>query len=305
MARRERLKDARTIDKPTPIPEESPLSKPTFIATPSAPEEGDAAPAGRTTLADLLRLFDPDAPNRPEAGDEAARTAVSMRRVKAGANLIRMGAPAMALYFVRTGTFKISRVDEDGYEQVLAFAGRGEVIAYEAICQDAYPTNAVALEDATAYVVPKADLANFCRAVPAFEMALHRAASAALVRTNDLVDVMAAVSSEVRLARFLLQLSRKMAQAGQSPRRFILRMGRRDIASLLGVAHETVSRSFGSLAMARVLHVDDRDVEILDLDALRAYARCTRRAHEDPMAPRPGRLAAAPHRMPGRQSLAA
>jgi CRP-like cAMP-binding protein len=233
MARRERLKDARTIDKPTPIPEESPLSKPTFIATPSAPEEGDAAPAGRTTLADLLRLFDPDAPNRPEAGDEAARTAVGMRRVKAGANLIRMGAPAMALYFVRTGTFKISRVDEDGYEQVLAFAGRGEVIAYEAICQDAYPTNAVALEDATAYVVPKADLANFCRAVPAFEMALHRAASAALVHTYDL------------------------------------------------------------------------DVEILDLDALRAYARCTRRAHEDPMAPRPGRLAAAPHRMPGRQSLAA
>lgn len=61
---------------------------------------------------------------------------------------------------------------------------------------------------------------------------------------------MSAVAAEVRLASFLVQVSQHMAQRGQSPRRLLLRMNRRDIASYLGVAHATASRSFGALAEA-------------------------------------------------------
>jgi CRP/FNR family transcriptional regulator len=62
-------------------------------------------------------------------------------------------------------------------------------------------------------------------------------------------------------------------------------MGRRDIASMLGVAHETVSRSFTALAAARLIHVSDRDVEILDMDGLKAYSRNTRRSVYEPGTP--------------------
>ena len=71
-------------------------------------------------------------------------------------------------------------------------------------------------------------------------------------------------------------------------------MGRRDIASMLGVAHETVSRSFTALAVARLIHVNDRDVEILDMDGLKAYSRSTRRSLDDIGAASRRRLAAAP-----------
>jgi CRP/FNR family transcriptional regulator len=103
--------------------------------------------------------------------------------------------------------------------------------------------------------------------------------------------MMAAVAAEVRLARFLLQLSRRMADCGESPRRFHLRMSRRDIASYLGVAHETVSRSFGALARWGLLCVDNREVEILDLPGLKQFAQNTRRAVDDgphPHDPHPG-----------------
>lgn len=133
------------------------------------------------------------------------------------------------------------------------------------------------------YVIYKAALPALSRAVPAFEHELQRAGSRALTRTNELVDVMAAVASEVRLARFLLQLSQQMAASGQSPRCFHLRMGRRDIASMLGVAHETVSRSFTTLSLARLLHVSGRDIEILDMERLKAYSRCTRKPPEETM----------------------
>ena len=249
---------------------------------------------GSSTLADLLHLLGSDGLDDADDAQAAARTVIGLRRVPAGHALIHMGAPADALYFVRTGTFKIFRCDEDGYEQVQAFAGHREVLAFDALCMDVHPTAAVALEDSTAFVIRKSELPAFSHAVPAFGHALQRAGSLALTRTNDLVDVMGAVASEVRLARFLLQLSRQMAASGLSPRRFHLRMGRRDIASMLGVAHETVSRSFTTLALARMIHVNDRDVEILDMDALRAYSRSTRKTVEDlgtpPMrrqAPRP------------------
>lgn len=237
-------------------------------------------PPGRATLSDLMRLLGGDHPHSPD-GENAAGMVLTLRRVAAGDHLIHMGAPSDALYFVCTGTFKIFRTDEDGYEQVLAFAGRREVLAFDALCMETHPTAASALEDSTVYVVHKRDLPALSRAVPAFEHELQRAGSRALTRINELVDVMAAVAAEVRLARFLLQLSRQMATSGQSPRRFHLRMGRRDIASMLGVAHETVSRSFSSLAMACLIHVHDRDVEILDLDGLKAYSRSTRRTMDD------------------------
>lgn len=236
---------------------------------------------GRSTLADLMRLLGRETQTMQDPQCGASRISIGLRRVSAGEHLVHMGAPSDALYFVCTGTFKIFRTDEDGYEQVLAFAGRREVLAFDALCMETHPTAASALEDSTVYMIHKADLPALSRAEPAFEQELQRAGSRALTRTNELVDVMAAVAAEVRLARFLLQLSRQMAASGQSPRRFHLRMGRRDIASMLGVAHETVSRSFTALAMNCLIHVSDRDVEILDMDGLKAYSRCTRRSMDD------------------------
>jgi CRP/FNR family transcriptional regulator len=66
-------------------------------------------------------------------------------------------------------------------------------------------------------------------------------------------------------------------------------MGRRDIASYIGVAHETVSRAFSALARWGLVAVHNREVEILDLPRLRAFAMNTRRQIDEsgvPLAPR-------------------
>lgn len=211
----------------------------------------------------------------------AARVPVVLRRVHAGECLVHEGSPARALYFVAAGSFKIFHTDMDGYEQVLAMVNRGEVMGFDALCMASHPTAIMALEDSSVYVVLRTELLELSQALPAFGEALHRAGSLSLVRSRELADMMAAVSSEVRLARFLILMSQRMRAAGQSPRRFRLRMGRRDIASLLGVAHETVSRSFSALSMAGLLHVADREVEILDVEGLRAFSRNTRRKADE------------------------
>jgi CRP/FNR family transcriptional regulator len=230
------------------------------------------------TMADLLDAMG------AEAGDRfaAEQVPIAVRRLRAGENLVHQGSPAEALYFVRAGTFKAFHTDVDGYEQVLAFATRGEVLGFDALCMESHPTAITALEASSVYVVLRSDLLLLSMKVPTFTMALQRAGSLSLARSRELADLMAAVSAEVRLARFLIHVSQRMAAARQSPRRFHLSMGRREIASLLGVANETVSRSFSALAMAGLLHVSDRDIEILNMDGLKDFSRSTRRKADEP-----------------------
>ena len=159
---------------------------------------------------------------------------------------------------------------------------RGEVMGFDALCMERYPTAVSALEESSVYVVLKRDVVALTQLVPSFGLSLQRAGSLTLTRSRELVELLAAVASEVKLARFLIQLSYRMAGCGQSPRRFHLRMGRREIASLLGVAHETVSRSFSTLAALGMVGVSDREVEILDIDGLKRFARSTRRHLDEP-----------------------
>jgi CRP/FNR family transcriptional regulator, anaerobic regulatory protein len=126
--------------------------------------------------------------------------------------------------------------------------------------------------------LPFAALADLRRRAGVLDAALQVLVARQIAHAGDTAEVMAAVSAEVRLARFLLRLSARMAARGQSQRRLLLRMNRRDIANHLGLAHETISRSLRMLVDEGCLHVHNRDVEILDLDRLKQCARSTRGA---------------------------
>jgi CRP/FNR family transcriptional regulator, anaerobic regulatory protein len=238
---------------------------------------GEAATArtgtGSEVTADLLRLMGGNGSDVPLS--ESAP--VVMRRLHAEEPLFHEGARAEAVYVVRAGTFKTFRTAEDGYEQVLGFSGRAEMLGFDAVCMQTHPTSATALEESSVYVILTSDLFMLEQRIPALGRAVQMAISRALSSRAEIAEVMAAVAAEVRLARFLVQTSERMAASGQSHRRFRLRMNRREIASHLGVAHETVSRSFGTLAAWGILRVDNREVEIVDMARLKALSRSTRR----------------------------
>lgn len=236
---------------------------------------GPAAPQGK--LSDLLQVMGVSAEDRP-LGEAYA---IPIRRLRNGVTLFHEGAPAEALHIIQLGTFKSLKVAEDGYEQVLGFAGPGDILGFDGLASGQHQTAAAALEDSRVYAVPLRGLDTLRQRVPAFDRALQAAISRQLVHTAEVAEVMSAVAAEVRLARFLVQVSSHMAQRGQSPRRLLLRMNRRDIASYLGVAHATASRSFGALAEAGYLAVDNRAVDILDLEGLKLCARNTRGSLDD------------------------
>lgn len=217
----------------------------------------------------------------------------ALHRVERGATLVFEGSHADRLYVVQSGSFKCVKTAEDGYEYVLGFTWRGDVIGYDGVAASRYAFSAIALEDSRVVVLPLARLDALRHAAPAFDAALQAIVSRQLTHAGEIAEVMAAVAADVRLARFLVQLSARMAERGQSPRRLLLRMNRRDIANHLGLAHETISRSFRMLAERGWLRVDNRNIDIADLDSLKRCGRSTRGAsgEEDRCAAAPAALA--------------
>lgn len=235
-------------------------------------------------LQDMVRLMGGDATDVPPDIEE-----FSLRpwRVRQDATLLHEGATATHFFIVRSGSLKCVKTLEDGYEQVMSFAQSGELLGFEALYCGRQPVAAVALEDTTMYALPVRELPMLRQRYPGLDRALQLALSRQLVRAADTAEMMAAVASDVRLARFLLWTSARMGELGFSTHRLLLRMGRRDIASLLGVAHETVSRSFTTLAEAGYLKVENREVELFDLPRLRQRAKCTRWIEDERASSRP------------------
>jgi CRP/FNR family transcriptional regulator len=71
---------------------------------------------------------------------------------------------------------------------------------------------------------------------------------------------------------FLLSLSERFGRRGYSETEFILAMSRRDIASFLRLATETVSRVLARFQKSGLLKVDRKQVRIRDLDELKKMA---------------------------------
>jgi CRP/FNR family transcriptional regulator len=228
--------------------------------------------AARCTASDVLRWF--GLPGL--AGPTTDRIGFAMRRVRAGRSLVVEGQPFDRLYLVSGGSFKCVQTDLDGYEQVLSFAIHGDVIGLDGLGRERHGAGAVALEDATAVTLPMDELLLLGRRVPALETLLLNAAGAEVSRRGDTQYLMAAPSSEVRVARFLLQFAGRQMALGHSGRRLRMCMTRRDIASYLGVAHETVSRALTALAQEGCIKVSHRDIELVDLEALDELQRVTR-----------------------------
>lgn len=222
--------------------------------------------------------------------------AVRVMRVRSGTPLYPEGATTQALYVVRHGAFKCQKTAEDGYEHMLRYAESGDVLGFEGLACERQPLGVTALEDSSVLVLPLDSLDAWRSQSAALDRALQRALSSQLTCAQEIAGMMAAVASEVRLARFLVWMSQRMAARGQSPQRFTLRMSRRDLASLLAVAHETVSRGFGLLTEWGYIKVDKRNVEILDMPGLRACTCSTRRDMHDPHHPRPALVVTRPRK---------
>ena len=187
----------------------------------------------------------------------------------AGEHVFREGDPFTAIAAVRTGTVKTYHIDRDGHEQVLGFHLPGEVIGLNAIHDDRYPCNAVALDTVMLCRFSFPKISVLAARLPGLQRELFRLLSRDIGRAALLAGDW---SADQRVAAFLMGMSRRLSARGFSATRFQLTMARTDIANYLRLAPETVSRVLRRFQEEGRLVVDRRELEFLDAPALEALA---------------------------------
>ena len=190
------------------------------------------------------------------------------RSVKRGNALFHNGERFTSLYSVRTGFFKTSLTTEDGRDQVTGFQMAGEIMGLDGIGSEQHTCDAIALEDAEVCVMPFNRIEEIAREVGALQKHVHRIMSREIVREHGVMLLLGSMRAEERLAAFLLNLLQRLQARGFSHSELILRMTREEIGSYLGLKLETVSRTFSKFQDEGILEVKQRDIRILDAEAL-------------------------------------
>ncbi len=192
------------------------------------------------------------------------------RPLKRGDYLYRAGGGLQSLFAVRTGFLKSCVLHDDGREQVAGFHMMGELLGLDAIGSGKHLCDAVALENSELCEIPFDELEHLSCDIPALQRHFHRIMSREIARDYGVMLLLGSMRAEERLAAFLLNLSQRFAARGYSPTRFNLRMTREEIGSYLGLKLETVSRAFSHFQNEGVIGVNNKSIEIKDLDRLRA-----------------------------------
>jgi CRP/FNR family transcriptional regulator len=135
-----------------------------------------------------------------------------------------------------------------------------------------------ALTESNVCVFSRADFDNFAHDHPALEHKLLKRTLAELDRTRNWMLLLGRKNAEERLATFLLDMAERLAETGcedgeEKLESFELPFSRQQVADLLGLTIETVSRQFTRLKKDGIVDLPSRRaVVILDHAALEARA---------------------------------
>ena len=209
----------------------------------------------------------------PMAGLTAALDAgwpLIKHRLRARQPLFLAGQDRGALYYVHAGCLKTRVISADGRERVTGFPMRGDLLGLEALDLGTYACDAIALDVGEAWELPCRHLEDAPQAMQAY---LTRCLARELRRDWSWMLDLSTLSADARVARFLSDLSERLAALGYSAHQVVLRMTRAEIGSFLGLTLETVTRALGRLQARGLVSVDGRALELVDPEALRSLQR--------------------------------
>lgn len=191
------------------------------------------------------------------------------RRVSRDQVLYRMNDPFTTLYAIRFGQFKTYQLTADGVEQITGFHMAGEFLGMDAISKDRHQCYASALEDSEVCELPFSKLQHLFSDIPVLLRQFHRMMSQEITRDQSAMLSLGNMNADQRFALFLLNLSSRHKARGYSETSFQLRMSREEIGNYLGLRIESISRLISKFTREGRINVSHRDVELLDIVALR------------------------------------
>ena len=195
------------------------------------------------------------------------------RRVAKGETIFAAGEDIGACATLISGALKIASYGDDGTERILSLVHPAGFVG-EMFAPVAHH-DVVALADSELCLFDRAQYEAAVDRFPALAKALLRRSAEDLFETRSLVELQARRDSKGRVAAFLVAMAEAASHSPCHPAEaFELTLTRGEIAGLLGLTIETVSRQLTALERDGIIARDGaRVIRMTDAARLRELAR--------------------------------
>jgi CRP-like cAMP-binding protein len=198
---------------------------------------------------------------------ELARVS-QLRQVARGERVFAEATPATGIFLIVSGRVRLVRTSFDGREQVLHEEGPRATLAEVPVFDGGgYVATAIATEDATVLMVPRAALLRALASRPSSALAVIAVLAARVRKLATLASDLSFKPVVDRLAAYLLRESERTGTLT-----VVLPDTREELSSHIGTVREQASRALSQLARAGVIDVRGRHATIRNRPQLQAFA---------------------------------
>ena len=227
--------------------------------------------ADDTTATDLGNCF--TCPNRERTewcvlGDDELQRIVDvnkMREFLPGEALYHQGDPCHGVYCIHSGMVGIRKVDIDGNSVLLDLAHAGDTLGYRALLTGGeHQVGAEILKKGAVCFINKGTIRGLIERNPALGHRFLGRAIKDLEEAEDKFLESVTLSVRARFAHLLLVLKDRHAKAAEGDKELVLELPltRQDMASMIGIRPETLSRTSRQFEEEGIAEFSGRTVSV-------------------------------------------
>lgn len=191
--------------------------------------------------------------------------------------LLHAGDPSTYLYVIRDGQVKLTRTDINGHEHLISLVGAGYFLGFDTIGNPLYSYTAETLAPTVFCRVKHSDMMQIITQYPKASLNVLLAVNEQLAQARSLIRVLGQKSAAEKVAALLLSLIPPPFE-GKDDATQALHLSRIEMAEILGITVETVSRNMAELRRKGIIDAPRGSIVIRARKRLRALAGVPLRA---------------------------
>ncbi|WP_445719379.1 Crp/Fnr family transcriptional regulator [Flavobacterium sp.] len=188
--------------------------------------------------------------------------------IKKGEPIFEEGDVINGIYCVKDGVSKLSKLSENGKDQIVKLVKAGELLGQRSMISDE-PANlsAFALEDMEVCFIPKTEVMQFFNENNQFSMNVMRTICDDLKVSDDHMVNMAQKNVKQRLAETLIYLEESFGTHQDGS--LHIQLSREELAGMIGTATESCIRLLSELKKSNYIDLIGKKIVLLDKNKLK------------------------------------
>lgn len=189
------------------------------------------------------------------------------KTIRKGEVIFKEGDRLGGVFCVRDGISKLSKLSDNGRDQIVKLAAKGEVLGQRSvIASETTNLSATALEDMEVCFIPKSYIEAPLQTNPLFTNAVLKHMAKDLKYADDVIVNMAQKNVRQRLAEILMYLEDNFGVDTEGY--LYLQLSRADIANVVGTATELLIRTLTKMKKEGVVLTKGKRIKLIDKKAL-------------------------------------